>query len=193
MRNVQTYIIIALTIIIVLLLLFDKDPEVDNSAYHREIAAQNEQIAVLSAELHKKADKFKSDSLQAIRDSVEHKKHVSKLESRISQLKANTRVVYIRQQEPSVDSLITVQDSMIIRSVERVASLEGELFALRQDMSKVFTDCEARFQAQLEKDKLHQAENERLAKEVRKERRGKKWAQVIAVVGTVGAFLLGVQ
>jgi hypothetical protein len=190
MKNVQTYIIIGLAIVIVLLLLFDKDPEVDNSAYHREIAAQNEQIAALTTRLKEKTDKFKSDSVQAIKDSVEHKKHVSKLESRISQLKANKRVVYIREQEPSVDSLITVQDSMIVRSVERVASLEGELFALRQDMSKVFTDCEARFQAQLEKENLHQAENERLAKEVKKERRAKKIFQALSVVGPVAVVLI---
>jgi hypothetical protein len=178
-------------IIVVLLLLWPSYEPPDTTIFKREIAAQNKQIAVLSAELQKKAGKFKSDSLRLAKDSVDHRKHVSKLESRISHLKANTRVVYIREQEPSVDSLITAQDSLIVRSVQRVAALEGEMFALRQDMSKVFTDCESRFQAQLEKEKLTEAENERLAKEVKKEKRGKKWAQIGIVVGTIGAFVLG--
>jgi hypothetical protein len=188
------YVVGALVlIIVVLLLLWPSYEPPDTTVFKREIAAQNKQISVLSAELKKKAEKFQSDSLRLAKDSVEHKKHVSKLESRISQLKANTRVVYIRQQEPSVDSLITAQDSLIIRSVQRVAALEGEMFALRQDMSKVFTDCESRFQAQLEKEKLTEAENERLAKEVKKGRRKKKLAQILIPIVGVGAFLIGAQ
>jgi hypothetical protein len=194
MRDVKTWIIVGLGIVIVVLLLFWPSYEPpDTTVFKREIAAQNKQIAVLSAELKKKAEKFQSDSLRLAKDSVEHKKHVSKLESRISQLKANTRVVYIREQEPSIDSLITAQDSLIVRSVQRVAALEGEMFALRQDMSKVFTDCESRFQAQLEKEKLTEAENERLAKEVKKGRRKKKLAQILIPIVGVGAFLIGAQ
>jgi hypothetical protein len=64
------------------------------------------------------------------------------------------------------------------------------MFALRQDMSKVFTDCEARFQAQIEKEKLTEAENERLAKEVKKERRGKKLFQALSVIGPVAIAII---
>jgi hypothetical protein len=192
MKNVSAWFIIGLAIIIVIMALMWPSPEpADTTIWQREIAAQNEQIAVLSSELNKKAQKFKEDSLRLIKDSMEHKKHVVNLESRISQLKANPRVVYIRQKEPIIDSLITAQDSLVRVSTERVATLEGELFSLRQDMSKVFVDCEKRFQEQLDTEKLYQAENERLAKGVKKERRGKKIAQVAAVIGTVGAFILG--
>jgi hypothetical protein len=186
------YVVTGLVLVIILLIAFWPSPEpIDTTVFKREIAAQNEQIAVLSAELKKKAEKSKADSLRLAKDSIANKIHVSKLESHISQLKGNPRVVYIRQQEPIIDSLITAQDSLVRVSTERAATLEGELFSLRQDMSKVFVDCEKRFQEQLDTEKLYQAENERLAKEVKKQRRGKKLAQVAAVIGTVGAFILG--
>lgn len=190
MKPIHYVVGVLVLIITVLLLLWPSYEPPDTTVWKREIAAQNKQIAVLSAELQKKAEKFKSDSLRLAKDSVEHKKHVSKLERTVRDLKANPRVVYIREQEPSVDSLITAQDSLIVRSVQRVAALEGEMFALRQDMSKVFTDCEARFQAQLEKEKLTEAENERLAKEVKKGRRSKKLFQALSVLGPVAVVLI---
>jgi hypothetical protein len=189
--DLKTILNLVLLVAIALLISFWPKP-VDNSEPFKRAVHEKELIILEQSQIITRlAQKSKADSLRLAKDSIANKIHVSKLESHISQLKGNPRVVYIRQQEPIIDSLITAQDSLVRVSTERVATLEGELFSLRQDMSKVFVDCEKRFQEQLDTEKLYQAENERLAKEVKKQRRGKKLAQVAAVIGTVGAFILG--
>jgi chromosome segregation ATPase len=202
MRNVQPYIIIALTIIIVLLLLFDKDPEVDNSAYQREINSQNEQIRVLGLQNQSLIDSIKSlDRMEAEEKAVFNAKleaknrEISKLRTKSSEQRKEVQPLIdsfpaLRAHIDTMDSTVVALDSTNRMKDVRIAGLELTNGKLSLNITALQANFDEAMKLRSEQASLMEAENERLAKEVRKERRAKKLFQVLSVIGPVAVVLI---
>jgi hypothetical protein len=147
MKSPYIWIIIFLMLIIAGMFLFWPEP-VDNTVQHqREIASKDSLIHSLKQQRTRIAQKIKSDSLQQAKERQSYQEDVEKLEARIGDLKKNPRVIYVRQTEPAVDSLISYQDSVISRQKARIDTLEVNLADLRLDARKIIANFEAQIQA----------------------------------------------
>jgi hypothetical protein len=194
--------IIALILAVVVIILILTRPSGDSEIHKQREDAYKRQVALLQLEkdsikaLQSKiilevSEERKSDSVKlALKDS-----QIRGLKSRIAKSRQEVQPmidtiqplrVFVEQQ----DSLLNVQDSTIAIYQQSLYDLgrqftvlEGTIYDSRAISDRMMAECEAR-NAEL----LSQAE--RMEKKNRK--KIKIW-QAAAIVGTVGAFLLGAQ
>jgi hypothetical protein len=186
------YIIFALTALVVILILFDKDPEsVDITPYRTAQAIADQEIKELKQSNSKLQAKIDRDSVSQAQEKAAHSSEVKKRDAVIAKLKANPVVIKIREDNPVIDSLIVAQDSLIIRHAQRVAELESNLTDLRVDMKALVNGFEGQIAAHISKYENEKKIADTYRDENRKIRRGNRLLKAGAVAGIIGAFFLG--
>lgn len=185
------WVIIGLVLIIIGLIIFRPSPEPDTTqAYKRQIAKDQEIKRDLQASNAKLRAKIDSDSLRQAQERVDFEQGADSLGSVIAQLKRKPRVVYIRETEPAIDSLITYQDSLLLVQRARIDTLTANLSDLRVDLQSVTENFEAQLAAS---DRIIENQGQILNqkdKEIRKHRREKRLAIIGVIVATVAALLV---
>lgn len=190
--NKLWWVIIGLVALIVLMILFDRDPEPVSTQKWKDTISQKEtEIKALEGNLATILEKVKADSLQSIKSKKEYEVKVTKLNSTVAKLKANPRVIEVLKANPSVDSLVIAQDSVILASGNRIVELESEMTDLRVNMDSVNDTFEEILQAERTKFEASQSMNKDLEKALKKEKRKGKLAKVLIPIVGVGMLLLG--
>lgn len=191
MKSPYIWIILALLLLIIGMIVFWPSPEPDTTqAYKRQIAKDQEIKRDLQASNAKLMAKIDSDSLRQAQERVDFEQGVDSLGSVIAQLKRKPRVVYIRETEPAIDSLITYQDSLLLVQRARIDTLTVNLSDLRVDLKSVTENFEAQLAAS---DRIIENQGQILNqkdKEIRKHRREKRLAIIGGIVATVAALLV---
>jgi hypothetical protein len=192
--DIKTWALIILAGAFILYILFDKDP-IPNESYVKEYesAIQKRDVKIISLETKHREDSLKSaQQIAQTRDSLKREqRHGVKLSSNLARLKANPIVIQVRDSIPIIDRLVQSYDSLLESKDDQI-ELQGRLIVSLEDENKRITGnflerlelSEQNFQAQ-------KAISDSYKKDLRKERRKVKLFKVIAVVGTVGAFILG--
>ena len=192
--NKLWYVIFGLAIIVILLILFQKNPKPDAEKIqslemgiaHRDL--ENKQLK----EQRTRDSTAHVQEVTQIRDSLKREQRRGvKLTSNLERLKANPIVIQVRDSIPIIDSLVQSYDSLLASKDDQI-ELQGRLIVSLEDENKRITDnfierlqlTEDNFQAQ-------KAITDSYKKDNRKLRRGNKLLKVGLVVGTVGAFILG--
>lgn len=191
MKSPHIWIILALLAIIVAGIIFwpkDRSPEIEQLQQNitREYTIKRD-LQASNAKLRAKID---SDSLRQAQERVDFEQGADSLGSVIAQLKRKSRVVYIRETEPAIDSLITNQDSLLLVQRARIDTLTVNLSDLRVDLQSVTDNFEAQLAAS---DRIIENQGQILneqAKEIKRERRGKRLAIIGGIVATVAALLV---
>jgi hypothetical protein len=188
------WVVFGLAAIIILLILFDKDPKPEAE----KIQALEMGIAHDKLRIKELSDKNIKDStahvqkVTQIRDSLKREqRHGAKLSSNLARLKANPIVIQVRDSIPVIDSLVQSYDSLLESKDDQI-ELQGRLIVSLEDENKRITGnfierlqlTEDNFQAQ-------KAISDSYKKDLRKERRKVKLFKVLTVVGTVGGIFLG--
>jgi hypothetical protein len=196
MKDIKLWLIVGLTVIIVLLLLFDKDP-VQNESYIKEYEStiQRNESTIESLKV-----KHREDSLKSAQEVAELKAKLSskvtevkKLSSNLARLKANPIVIQVRDSIPIIDSLVQSYDSLLESKDDQI-ELQGRLIVSLEDENKRITGnflerlelSQQNFDAQKAISDTYQKENKKL-------RRGNKLLKVGLVVIGVGGFVAGSQ
>lgn len=191
MKSIQTWVIIGLTIVVIILILTRPTKEItDLEPYRIQVAIAQQQIDSLKGGNKKLARKIAEDSILRAEEAVAHKEDAKKKNATIAKLKANPTIIMIRDSIPVVDSLIVAQDSLIESQGIRIIVLEGDVKTLGIDLARVTDNFEAQIKAHESKLKSTEQLADAYKKENRKERRKVKVWRVATVLGTVGAFLL---
>lgn len=186
------YVVIGLVLIIAALILFDKDPEpYDTTQWKQSIQRANDRISNLRTDSLKLASKIIADSVRREKERKAYKNEVKKKSSEIARMKQNPRVVYIRENEPSVDSLLTAMESKDSIQSERIEVLEKDNAELRVDMKTVNDNCAQMLAEERDKFKASQEFISDLEKQNRKEKRKRKLATILIPIVGVGALFLG--
>jgi hypothetical protein len=186
------WIIAAMGLVIILMILFDKDPEqVDLTPYRTAQAIADQEIKELKQSNSKLQAKIDSDSVRQTQEKEAHSSEVKKRDAVIAKLKANPVVIKIREENPVIDSLIVAQDSLIVRHAERVAELESNLTDLRVDMKALVNNFEGQIAAHISKYENEKKIADTYRDENRKIRRGNRWLKAGIVGAAVGGLFLG--
>jgi hypothetical protein len=191
--NLPWFLVIALTIAVILLILFQPKPEPSHYIKENEslIAQKTEKIEVLTKEYEKIASQIHTDSVrQAKKDSV-YSFEIKKRDRRISDLKRNPVIVRVREQTPEVDSLIHAYDSAFMQ-------MSAQIFSLQTTLRQVYTNeamLEHNFNERLELERSkfedQKAITNQYEKDLRKAKRGNRLLKVAAVLGTGLGLVLG--
>jgi ASC-1-like (ASCH) protein len=196
MKDIKLWLIVGLTVIIVLLLLFDKDP-IPNESYIKEYEStiQRNESTIESLKV-----KHREDSLKSAQEVAELKAKLSgkvtevkKLSSTVAHLRANPVVVQVIADVPEIDSLVQSYDSLLESKDDQI-ELQGRLIVSLEDENKRITGnflerlelSQQNFDAQKAISDTYQKENKKL-------RRGNKLLKVGLVVIGVGGFVAGSQ
>lgn len=190
--KVKDWVIIGLTLVIISLIIFDKDtPESDKQAYidslrflkakERDIIAQEVRIIQASK------DKAKNDSAKlALKD-----KEIQALKGR--SVKTRVIIQHIIDTIPDLRVFVAQQDSIIQIQGITIDTLKASVEFQR----KLFDDLVISHNTERDISKRIEDEQEeyiqKLEKQVKKAKRANRWLKATAVVGSVGAFLLGSQ
>jgi hypothetical protein len=192
----KTIALIILALAFALYILFDKDP-VDNSekiqSYEIALKIADQEILNLRSDSTKLSQKIEGDSVRQANERKVYKEKVKSQSALISRLKAKPEVIAIREQSVDVDSLLTATEAKDSIQTARIDTLESNLSDLRVDMSAVNDNCSKMLEAERERFQAQKGISEEYRKQVRKERRKVKLFKIVAVLGTVGAFILGAQ
>jgi hypothetical protein len=188
MNKIQTWVIVSLTIIIILLLITQKS-EPDRTLLDQTIQESENKIATLRQERSRLALKIAQDSLESLRKDSVYKSAIKIKERRISDLKRNPTVVQIREEVPVIDTLILAYDSIIAFQSARIYDVHKELTGLMEDIAKVRINFEAQMSEMQNTQEVLVSTIEKQRKQIKKESRKAKVAKILAVVGTIGGFL----
>jgi hypothetical protein len=196
MKDFRTWALIILALAFALYILLDKDP-VDNSekiqSYEIALKIADQEILNLRSDSTKLSQKIDADSVRQANERKVYKEKVKSQSALISRLKAKPEVIAIREQSVDVDSLLTATEAKDSIQTARIDTLESNLSDLRVDMSAVNDNCSKMLEAERERFQAQKGISEEYRKQVRKERRKVKLFKIVAVLGTVGAFILGAQ
>jgi hypothetical protein len=190
----KTIALIILALAFAMYILFDKDP-VDNSekiqSYEIALKIADQEILNLRSDSIRLSQKIEADSVRQANERKVYKENERKQLLAISQLKRHPVVIHVRDSVPEVNELITAMEKQDSLKSARIDTLESDLAELRVDMSEVNDNCSKMLEAERERFQAQKAISEEYSKQVRKERRKVKLFKVVAVLGTVGAFLAG--
>lgn len=192
MKYFRTWLIIGLAVVVILMLLFDKDPDpVNTQPWKDTIALKDFQIQELNLQNQALLIDLREDS---VRQAKEKQSFLSEI-NRLSKRRDTSRP----QVQPLIDSIpplkafIETQDSIILTQAIRIDTLESNLSNLRIDLNEITTNfqeqlklSQEKFEAQGEILKLSMKENKKI-------RRANLWAKVGAVALGIGGFFLGSQ
>jgi ASC-1-like (ASCH) protein len=194
MKDIKLWLIVGLTVIIVLLLLFDKDP-VQNESYIKEYEStiQRNESTIEGLKVKHREDSLKSaQEVAQLKAKLSGKvTEVKKLSSTVAHLRANPVVVQVIADVPEIDSLVQSYDSLLESKDDQI-ELQGRLIVSLEDENKRITgNFLERLRLSEENFIAQKAISDSYKKDLRKELRKVKLFKVIAVVGTVGGLLLG--
>jgi hypothetical protein len=192
MKDIKLWLIVGLTVIIVLLLLFDKDP-IPNESYVKEYesAIQKRDVKIISLETKHREDSLKSaQEITQIRDSLKREQRRGvKLSSNLARLKANPIVIQVRDSIPIIDSLVQSYDSLLESKDDQI-ELQGRLIVSLEDENKRITsNFMERLQLTEDNFIAQKAITDTYKKDNRKLRRGNKVLKVV-IIGAVGYIVV---
>lgn len=188
------WVIIGLAAVIVLLLIFNKDPEPNAE----KIKALEYGIAIIEQEKADLKAKHQEDSLKFAQElarlNAELKAkgiHTVKLERSLAKIRANPVIVKIRDSIKVVDDAFITYDSTLAAKNEEIR-IQGRMITSLEEENKRITDnfiqrlnlSEQAFQDQKQLADIYK-------KDLRKQRRKTKLATVLIPVVGVAALLLG--
>jgi hypothetical protein len=174
------------------MILFDKNPESqDTTAWKTAVEVANTKIKQLTNEKQALLIALKEDSIKAVKKNDSLKTKLRAKSAEVVRLKNNPRVIYVREQEPEVDSLINFMDSVNIIKEARINLLEDSHTKFAINMQAVLDNCEERIKVDQERHEAQKALTEVALKENKKLKRGNRWLKVGALVGIVGGIFLG--
>ncbi len=195
-KTPRDYIIVALVLIIALLILFRKEPPLqDNSAYHKTIEALTFQKSIIGARLDSLVKRSSRRALQDSINTAQKNKEISQLKVKLS--KQRPPVTLMADSVPELKAFIATQDSLIAATEQKADTLQMaltsqletiiELRTLVIDKDKIEDQMYTACAAQLDK-------TERLANKEHK-RKGvwKKVAQVGVVIIITETLLILAQ
>jgi lysozyme family protein len=193
MKNISWILLaVAGLIIIVMIWLWPEPEQANTDIWKKAVADRDVVISQLTDSLQVSKVNSAQEAQKRAHTERRYDSTVTTQTKEIVRLKSNKRVIYIRETEPAVDSLINAQDSLIVTAVNRIDELQGELYTLGKINATIIEDCEARFAAQLEKDK---AMRELLSQVERMEKKNRKKVKLlgagIVAAGVLGLFLGG--
>jgi vacuolar-type H+-ATPase subunit E/Vma4 len=193
------WVIIVLAAIIVLMLLFDKDPVDPNKEREEQFKRENAILKIEKAEISARFDSVVQTSQhKAISDSVKlsvKEKEIKGFKRQVSQLRqqVNDQVDSL----PVVKKFIALQDSVIQKQGETLDTFRlslafhrnviKRLDNLHVDSERIASEMQAKCEARL------QEVTEDYRKQARKAKRANRFLKAGAVVLGVGGFLLGSQ
>lgn len=181
-----------MALVIIALIVFDRDPpSVDLIPYETAIAIADLKIDSLTKGGAKLAAKIKSDSIKRDKQSKAYQQEVKIKSAAIAKLKANPRVVYIRESEPTIDSLIVAYDSIGELKDRRIDTLEVSLDELQINMKAVNVNCDQMLEAERDKFKASEELISDLEKQVKRSKRGNRRLTAGIVVSAVAGLFLG--
>lgn len=202
MKDARTWIIIGLAVVVILLLVFrgnnggpSKEQIEREAQYARQAAIDNVEKtnAVARADSIQKSHVEYKDSVKVALSAKDKRIHT--LTTRLTQQRPTVQpyldtIPVLKQFVQTQDSLLQTQDSTIqilrasnYRIAKDFDALSIAMVDERKISEKMLQDCEANRES-LKND---------LEKATKKEVRKVKFWKAAAVVGTVGAFLLGAQ
>lgn len=189
-----TYWIIAcLGLVIVGMILFDKDPVPDYSEHENRIKQREQAVSRLQRENAVLQAKIESDSAKHSNDIVASRVQINFQSRLIRDLKAKPEVVQIIQSSPQIDSLIRAYENVIVEYIVRDSLNLQYIDDLRVDLRAVESNFEERLKLMGENVADLKSITEDQRKQLRKIRRQNRLVKVVAVVSAVGGLLLGGQ
>lgn len=192
--DLKTWIILALLAgIVILFALWPSTTPDTSEVFKREITSLNNQIETLNQDRAFLRTKIDSITSHENRSKKLHSQHVAVLNSTIAKLKRNPVVIKIREENPTVDSLVQAQDSTIMLNQVRISGLEHSLFQMQLKTEALQANFDQAMELERAKYDASQKEIERLQKENRKERRKGKLKSILIPVAGAVAFVLGSQ
>lgn len=192
MKNLQTYIIIGLGIVIILMILFDKDPPpVDLAPYKTALAIADHQIDSLTKSNRATIKRIQEDSILQAEEKQAYQKSITGLQARLRNKR--DRIDTLILESPVLQEYVATADSVISFQSARIDSLEIDKAELRVDIRAITEN----FLKQIEQHESKLKATEQLAdaykKDARKSKRAVKVWKIAAIIGTIGAFLGGAQ
>lgn len=186
------WIIIFLMLVIVGMIVFWPSPAPDTTQVYKDQIQKDRLIKQeLEAKLNETLARIRTDSLQQAIQARNHTNTVDSLSARINDLKRNTRVITVLEENVEVRELVESQDSLITVQAARIDTLMVNLSDLRLDARKITANFEAQIEAL---GSIREAQTQIISqqeKEIRRHRREKRLAIIGGIVGVVGALLLG--
>lgn len=186
-------IIILLVGLVIFQICSSPTQEPNTDVWKEALAKKELQIATLESEASQHKEKRRQDSIVYLTAIKGEQNKTRRAEVTVMRLKANPKIIKVREEVKEVDSLIVAMDSVS-------ASLNSQLFlankfiqTLQIDLGKTQVNFNERID--LEKGKYQDQQQILLQTEValKKKQRGNKLLRAIAVIGSVGAFILGSQ
>ena len=191
--DTKLWIIVGLTIAFGLYILLNKDPQPNVekiTALEMALAIADNEIIQLKADSSKLATRIRKDSLYQANAEVAYKTELAKNAVKIAALKANPKVIKVREDSPEVDELIEAQDKVIFQQTARIYTLAANLSELRVDMESMRANFSHMLKLEREKFSHQQELTEEYKQQLRKEKRKVKIFKAVAIIGTVAGLLV---
>jgi len=169
------------------------NPTPDYSLHEARIAQREQAISELQVENTKLLSRIKSDSVSHKIEVQAYKDRDKKRVSEIARIKASKAVVQVRDSVPEIDSLIVAYDSLLESKDQQLNLQEKYIADLQLDVNELTHNFEERLKLQSETIEDLNAIVDDQRKTIRKQRRSKRLASVLAPIALGFGFLLGSQ
>lgn len=190
----QTWLIIGLTVVIILLILFQPQPAQPSYAeYDRREELRKVENLELLAENTKLRHRIKQDSVSHKIEVKAYKDRDKKLSREIARIKANPIIVKVREEIAEVDIAFQTYDSLLASKDEQIQTQAAYIETLQVDLSKVTDNFLSRMKLQEETIQDLNTITEDQRKQLRKIRRANRWLKVATVVIGVAGLIGGSQ
>lgn len=193
MRDVKTWLIIGLTVVIVLLILFQPSkPDPERQIYIDSVKVLQSQKAEISSRFE---DLRVYASNKAISDSVQlraQEREITRLKVKASQART-PKVDTLILDNPELKVFVEAQDSVIHQQSVLIDTLKNQLRFernVREQLVALHYDSD-KISASLQE--LSEQRIVTLEKDLKKERRKGWFLKAVAIVGSVAAFIGGSQ
>lgn len=184
------FIVFGLTVVIILLLIFDKDPEpYDTSQWKEAIQRSNDKITALQQDKQKLARKIAEDSILRAEERHTFQNAIGSLKTRLQQKRVQIDTLIL--ESPALRDYVATADSVIQLQAARIDTLEVSLDELQINMKAVNINCDRMLEAERDKFKASEELISDLEKQNRKEKRKRKLATVLIPIVGVGSLFLG--
>ena len=192
--DIKTWALIILAGAFILYILFDKDP-IPNESYVAEYEStiQRNESTIKALESKHVEDSLRfTHKIAELRDSLKTSgKHTVKIERSLAKIKANPVIIKVRDSIKVVDDAFITYDSTLAAKNEEIRIQGKMIVSLEDENQRITSNFLERLSLQSENLATQKEIIDDQRKELRKERRKVKLFKVVAVVGTVGAFILG--
>lgn len=190
------YVIFGLTVIIILLLLFQPSRKPNGE----KIQSLEYAIAISDQQKKDLEYKHKEDSIASAQKLAElnvklvsKERQVVKLTSNLERLKANPVVIQVRDSIEEIEATFQAYDSLILAKDQQLAIQDSKILVLEDENKRITANFLERLELTEQNYIAQKAIAESYKKENRKVRRGIKALKVAVVVSSVGFLLLGSQ